>query len=87
MSFSLEFCHKTAILNGTVFRDEVQMLQDLALMIGAYIVVRMLQALIKRESSAYIVVQIAAVLCLLFTLFIMAMTLTWTLELDKLGLA
>jgi hypothetical protein len=30
MSSSLEFCHKTAILNGTVFRDEVRMRSEKA---------------------------------------------------------
>jgi uncharacterized membrane protein len=60
------------------------MIQDITLMIGAYIVTRMLQTVIKRESASYVIVQIFAVCTILFTLFIMAMTFTRSADLANL---
>jgi hypothetical protein len=45
------------------------MIIDIGLMMGAYIVTRMLQAMIKRESDAYAVVQVFAVITILVTIF------------------
>jgi len=60
------------------------MIADLVLMVGAYIVTRMVQLLFKRESDAYIIVKIFAVATGLFTLFIMAIALIRSSEVSSL---
>lgn len=60
------------------------MIQDLVLMVGAYIVVRMLQVMIKRESPAYAVVQVVAGIVMVGALLITAITLTRSADLANL---
>jgi len=53
-------------------------------MVGAYIVVRMLQVMIKRESPAYAVVQVVAGIVMVGALLITAITLTRSADLANL---